>query len=472
MTTYGYISGELVRKPATQIRTERNDLFKSVFGDDLNIASTSPEGNLIGAETERESLIWELIEAVHKSQWIDTASGSSLDNVAAYKGIGRLEAQYSTATLTLATVETGSDTNIVSGSQAQQSTTQTLWETLEEVDIPAATNVVNGTVTDIEFHSANTIRYTFSASISGVSVNDAFYMTGCTYPTNDGLKKVTAVGADYVDVENLNRSDDVADETSISIAGVITDGLITVSARTTIKGAFAASQGSVDTVSNPISGWEYVGNFAAAETGRDTETDAELRARAKATSSSSKGGTIEGIKARLLEVVGVSYAAVSENRTATTDGNGLPPHSIAVTLLGGDNQTIADLLYLIKGAGINTYGSVSVNAVDDYGVNQAIYFSRPTEIDIYYIVTVTTDANYPTDGDTQISDLMVTYGATLSNGDDVLNYKLIDAIASVPGILTIEIKQVLSDPPTLTANIAIANDEVAITTADNITVSS
>ena len=123
MTTYGYISGELVRKPATQIRTERNDLFKSVFGDDLNIASTSPEGNLIGAETERESLIWELIEAVHKSQWIDTASGSSLDNVAAYKGIGRLEAQYSTATLTLATVETGSDTNIVSGSQAQQSTT-------------------------------------------------------------------------------------------------------------------------------------------------------------------------------------------------------------------------------------------------------------------------------------------------------------------------------------------------------------
>jgi len=53
-----------------------------------------------------------------------------------------------------------------------------------------------------------------------------------------------------------------------------------------------------------------------------------------------------------------------------------------------------------------------------------------------------------------------------------LNYKLIDAIASVPGILTIEIKQGLSDPPTLTANIAIANDEVAITTADNITVSS
>jgi len=85
---------------------------------------------------------------------------------------------------------------------------------------------------------------------------------------------------------------------------------------------------------------------------------------------------------------------------------------------------------------------------------------------------VTTDANYPTDGDTQISDLMVTYGATLTNGDDVLNYKLIDAIASVPGILTIEIKQGLSDPPTLTANIAIANDEVAITTADNITVSS
>ena len=53
MTTYGFTDGSLVRKPAAVIRTERNQLMQSVFGEDLNIASTTPEGNLIGAETER-----------------------------------------------------------------------------------------------------------------------------------------------------------------------------------------------------------------------------------------------------------------------------------------------------------------------------------------------------------------------------------------------------------------------------------
>lgn len=472
MTTYGYTNGNLVRKPATVIRTERNELFRDVFGNDLNIASTSPEGNLIGAETERESFIWELIEAVHKSQWVDTASGSSLDNAVAYKGLGRIEAQYATATLTLATIETGSDTNIPSGSQAQQSSTQTLWETLAEVDIPAATNVHTGTVTDIEYQSGNTIRYTFSASISGVTAGDVLYVEDATYPTNNGLKTITNVGADYVDITNLNRSDTAADETSISISGTITDGIITVSARTTLKGAYSASQGSIDTISNPVSGWDYVANFAVAEEGRARETDSELRARYKATNSRSGGGTIEGIKARLAALDGVTYVAVRENRTATTDGNGLPPHSIEVTLLGGDNQEIADLLYLVKGAGINTHGAVSVNATDDYGVTQAMKFSRPTEVPIYFIVTLTTDSNYPTDGDTQVKTAMVAYGDTLVNGDDVLNYKFIDAIASIPGILTIDIKQGTSDPPTVSTNISIATNEQAVITADDITVSS
>lgn len=470
MTTYGLDNGSFVRKTASVIRTERNQLFQSVFGEDLNIASTSPEGNLIGAESERESLIWELAQAVFYSQWIDTASGASLDNAVAYLGLGRIAARRATVTLTLATVGL-LDVDITAGTQARQSSTGVLWETLSDVTIPAASNVVEETVTDIEHQSGNTIRYTFDTSISGVTVGDVLYITGATFTTNNGLFAVSNVGADYVDVLNLNRTDNTADETTISIDGVITDGYITVDAQTVNAGAFSASQNTINTINNPINGWDYVGNFSVASAGRARETDTELRARARANRNSATGGTLSAIKARLLEVDGVTYVSARENRTAATVDS-LPPHSFEVVVLGGVDQDIADTLYDIKGAGIETYGSSSASVIDDFGVSNTMYFSRPTEQTIYLIVNVTTDSNYPADGDTQISDALVTYGATLQNGDDVLNYKLIDAIASVPGLLTIEILQGLSDPPTVSTNISISENEIASITADNITVNS
>lgn len=471
MTTYGFENGSFIRKPAAIIRTERNQLFQSVFGEDLNIASTSPEGNLIGAESEREALIQEIIEAVFYSQWIDTASGASLDNAVAYLGLGRIAARRATTSLTLATIE-ALDVDIETGTQAKQSSTAVIWETLSDVTIPAATNVIQETITDIEYQSGNTIRYTFDTTISGATVGDVLYMTGATFSTNNNLFSVSAVGSDYVDVENLNRSDDTADELSVSLDGVITDGYITVDAQTVDAGLFTASQNTINTINNPITGWDYVGNMAVASEGRAVETDTELRTRARENKNSATGGTLSSIKARLLEIDGVTYASGRENRTASIDANSLPPHSFEFVILGGDNQDIADTLYQIKGAGIETYGSVGVSVVDDFGVSNTMYFSRPTEVDIYLIVNVTHDSDYPADGDTQIQTALVTYGATLRNGDDVLNYKLIDAIAAIPGLLTIEILQGLSDPPTLTANLSIAETEVASITADDIAVNS
>lgn len=471
MTTYGFIDGSLVRKPASVIRTERNQLFQSVFGEDLNIAPTSPEGNLIGAESEREGLIWELLQAVYSSQYIGTASGASLDNAVAYLGLGRIASRQSTVVLTLATIDTGSDVTIASGSQAKQGTTSVLWETLTESVIPAATNVVEGVVTDIEYQSANTIRYTFSASISGVTVGDVLYLQTAANSTNKGLFSITAVGADYVDVENLNRSDTAADETTVTLDAVITDGVVTVDAQTVTAGAFSAIQNSINLINNPSSGWDYVGNMVIAEEGRATETDTELRARARANQNSASGGTISAIKARMLEVEGVTFASIRENRTDAAVGV-LPPHSFELVLIGGDNQDIADRLYQIKGAGIETYGTTSVSVTDDFGVSQTVKFSRPSQVDIYLIVNVTTNGDYPIDGDDQIKAALVTYGATLTNGADVLNFRLIDAIAAIPGLLTIEILQGLSDPPTVSTNISIETNEIADISTDKIVVNS
>ena len=455
--TYGLTDAGFNRKTADIIRSELESLFKGVYGEDLNVAPTSPEGNLIGALSERESLIWELIEAVYLSQYRDSASGTSLDNAVSLIGISRLDAQRSTVTLTLATEYTTADITVTAGSQASQPATGVLWETTVDATIPAAIDVLTGlNVSSITWQSGNTIRYTFSGTpdLSSVSVGDLLYTEGAINKSNNGLMSITAVDdvSDYIDVTNLARSDAAADETAGATCST-TDGYVTVSAQSVDAGPFAASFGAINTINTPVANWDYVNNLEVADTGRSTESDTDLRRRAAASTVSADGGTLNTMTARILsEINGVSYAGGRENRTNATDSNGLPPHSFEIVVVGGVDQDIATV-------------------TDDYGVSNTIYFSRVTEIQIYVELSITTDSTYPTDGDDQVKSALTDYFSTLSNGDDVLNHKLKAAVSSVDGILSITyLYQGTSSPPTSEANITITSSQVATLDAGNITI--
>ena len=474
--TYGLTDAGFNRKTADIIRSELESLFKGVYGEDLNVAPTSPEGNLIGALSERESLIWELIEAVYLSQYRDSASGTSLDNAVSLIGISRLDAQRSTVTLTLATEYTTADITVTAGSQASQPATGVLWETTVDATIPAAIDVLTGlNVSSITWQSGNTIRYTFSGTpdLSSVSVGDLLYTEGAINKSNNGLMSITAVDdvSDYIDVTNLARSDAAADETAGATCST-TDGYVTVSAQSVDAGPFAASFGAINTINTPVANWDYVNNLEVADTGRSTESDTDLRRRAAASTVSADGGTLNTMTARILsEINGVSYAGGRENRTNATDSNGLPPHSFEIVVVGGVDQDIADLIWESKPAGIETFGNTSATVTDDYGVSNTIYFSRVTEIQIYVELSITTDSTYPTDGDDQVKSALTDYFSTLSNGDDVLNHKLKAAVSSVDGILSITyLYQGTSSPPTSEANITITSSQVATLDAGNITI--
>lgn len=474
--TYGLTETGFNRKTGAVIRTELEALFKGVFGEDLNTEPTTPEGNLIGALSEREAIEWELIEAVYLSQFRDSASGTSLDNAVSLIGIGRLAAQNSTVTLTLATLNEIADVDVLTGKQVYQPGTGVLWETTADATIPTATNVLEDlVVATIAWQSANTIRYTFSDSpdLSGVTIGDQLNCVDASFSANNGLMTITAVndGSDYVDVTNLRRSDAAADETTGATCA-ITDGYVTVEAQSVDAGAFAASFGAINTIQNPVSNWDFVGNQAVADTGRATESDTDLRRRAAASTVSADGGTLNSIVARITaEVDGVSYVGGRENRTSTTDGNGLPPHSVEIVVVGGTDQDIADLIWETKPAGINTYGSDSASVTDDYGVSQTIYFSRVTEIPIYLKISLVTDATYPTDGDDQVKEALTDYFALLENGEDVLNHKLKAAISVTTGITAITyLYQGTSNPATVETNITIAASEIATLTAGDITI--
>ena len=71
------------------------------------------------------------------------------------------------------------------------------------------------------------------------------------------------------------------------------------------------------------------------------------------------------------------------NETDTTDSIGIPGHSIATVVRGGNAQAIAQAIYDKKAPGIGTYGSSVSTAVDAEGNLVPIAFTRYSDKIVY-----------------------------------------------------------------------------------------
>jgi hypothetical protein len=89
---YGLTSKGYVSKPQSVIIQEQEDILKSIFGNNINLAPSSNFGQLVGAYSEREALIWQLGEAVYASQYPNGAEGTSVDNVLSLNNMRRNKA--------------------------------------------------------------------------------------------------------------------------------------------------------------------------------------------------------------------------------------------------------------------------------------------------------------------------------------------------------------------------------------------
>jgi uncharacterized phage protein gp47/JayE len=478
--TYGLTDTGFDRKPASEIRADLVTAIRQINGlQNARIGAGSVLGNLVDVFSNEISAVWEAAEAVYHALNRDAASGQSLDNLMALVGKSRDLATQSTSTLTLWTLDTGGSVSVPAGNQVEQSDTQIAWETTADATIPAAVTVLEDLdVNNINWQSANTIRYTFSGSpdLSSVVTGDLLIVTGAGTSSNNGAFAITAVdnGADWIEVTNPNRSSAAADEAGSAATASTTDGLITVAAQAIDAGAYEATAQSIDTIVTPVSNWDGVVNLADATTGRDRETDAAFRARVALELVIAQGSTLEAIKAQVRELDGVTYVAGEENRTATVDGDGNLPHSIRITVVGGTDQDIIDAIGTYKAGGIATNGSESGTYTDPEDGAHTIYFDRVTEVNIWLILNLTTTADYPADGDTLAEAAMTDYFETLEHGEDIYNWRLIGALfeADIPGITAVEILQGTSDPPAATTTISIGATQIGAAAADRITVNS
>lgn len=143
---------------------------------------------------------------------------------------------------------------------------------------------------------------------------------------------------------------------------------IVPSADTVVALFRSAVPGEVLTVPNTITvpvtvvlGVTSVNNPTSYATlGINEETDAELKIRRQRSVSLSSQGYLAGLLAALENIPGVSSAYVFENTSDTTDGDGIPPHSIWVIVAGSaTSEEIAEVIYQKRNAGCGMKGSTT-----------------------------------------------------------------------------------------------------------------
>lgn len=243
-------------------------------------------------------------------------------------------------------------------------------------------------------------------------------------------------------------------------------GQITVTATSAEIGAKTAAANTINKISTPTLGWQTVNNPLAAAAGQPVETDAELRKRQKASTALPSLTVLDGIIGAVASLAGVTRFRGYENDSGATDTNGIPAHSMAVVVEGGDAQAIGDAIASKKTPGSPTYGTTTVTTYDKYGLPNDINFFRPTVATIGVEVTIDALQGYTTGFADLIKEAVANLLNIIEIGGDVLITKLYGPalLQGNPAGATFDLTQIRIKKNAGafgTSNIALAFNEVA-----------
>lgn len=432
----------LVIPTVNEIRESINQSIRGVAGAKVNLTDSTLIGQMVGIFSERIHKLWELAEAVHSSMNPDAATGEALVALAALTGTLQQGAESSSVVLTL----TGTPgTPVTQGSRARIPEGEE-FETEADTTIDAATAWSASTAYAVSDRVTNNARV-YECVTSGVS--DA---AGGPTTAEEDIADNTVVW------RYLGEGTGAADVDSLSVN----------------TGPIIAVSGSITEITTPVAGWTSVVNLLDATPGQDQDTDAELRTRRELELSAAGVGIVDGIRAGLLDVEGVTAVRVFVNNTDTTDADGVPPHAVECLVQGGEDQDIWDVLVDLVGAGIQTHGTEEGTAEDDEGVSHTMKFSRPVEVPVYIAVDVLKNAEeYPADGDDQIKQAIVERGDAGTTGLDTVAARISSWVFGVSGVLDVPSLFIGTAPaPATSATIPISLRELAVYDTSRITVTS
>lgn len=470
---YGISASGYYAKPLQVIDDEVDQGLRSILGDaagtdaDGKIPLESMAGQLKALIVDGLAAQWDLQEAIVANLDPTKAGGVFQDSIAALTGTLRNAARYSVAT-GLCIGDPG--TSLPVGRAATIDTTASRFATATGLSIATGT------------------AYTPSGSYL---IGDLRYIPG---HGRHFLCIATGIG------NASGPSGTAADITAGNAhwkhlgAGI---GIVHAPFVADVVGAIGVATGSLSTIATPVSGWNAIYNLLAGDAGALEETDSALRVRRDQELAAAGNTTVDAIRANLLALnegstdaahVPVTSCTVFYNDTDITDSTGLPPHSIECLVQDGTDGDIAQTVWDSVGAGTRTYGNTSGTATDSEGNTHTVYWTRPTQVQIWVYGVGRYDATeWPSGSETVVAETMksalLTYTADWPPAKDVRTSPLIAAMMRgpagttggvalvpapdgsdpVPGLLELETISIsTATGVTGTAQIAITGRQIAV----------
>lgn len=449
------------------------------FTDALGPVNTNPDaviGQIIGIFAAALDDAYETLQANYDSMYPYSAEGTSLDGAVAFVGLERLAAAPTTVTAVcygaestlipaLALVRSGDNRQYAANADTviSRSSAADVEITIITVTNSANYQVIAGGVSHVYMSDASATAAEITAGLAALFDTDVYTATA----SGDKLSLRSANG--YSDFS-------LTIDSKMSITKLGTP----VNFTAVEMGAHVLPINALNKIDSSIIGFDEINNLAAGDTGRDVETDEELRIRHRDSVRATGSATAAAIRARILaEVDSVTYARVYENRTNVIDAFNLPPHSVETVMSGGDNQAVANKLFELKPAGIETYGNTSVQVTDENGDIQTAKFSRST--DKYAWIRVSVNLLYSEETLTTsvvdaIKAAVITYGDSIGIGEDIITQRIYGPIyAATEGIGSITVEAALTNLPSdtpsyVTSNISVGRAELALFDEVRITV--
>jgi uncharacterized phage protein gp47/JayE len=238
--------------------------------------------------------------------------------------------------------------------------------------------------------------------------------------------------------------------------------------RSSDTGAYSVVAGTELAIVTIVKGWDSATAENDSEEGEEEETDPELLARFYVSRAKPSTNCVDGTLAEIYTLTDVRSAVALENRTGTTDTNGVEPYTVNYVVDGGENRLIGEAIYR-KWNGSGLQGSVNVPVKRYRGKLFDVKFDRPAPVDISASITVRRRQNF-TYVDTQsiIDNLVAMY---FDIGEPVYTLDVAAVIDETAGIYVTEL--LLSrdgEDPKSTAVIDIAAREQARFLSGNITI--
>lgn len=473
------------------VEAQIDDAIQQAFGGNIDLSSDSLMGVYADVFGISETELWELSQAVYDSANLMSAEGYLLDNLALLVGIVRLPASSTRGVLWVG----AKDGTVLPAESRFQSIVGDYF--ISEL----ATNITTGAcvrttmvVSDLVQGESYTVTINGNVFRREATANqtkmDILKYFEEVLPT-DGVV-TTELGGTQTDpfliIEHVEPTTtmDISATSYLSFPEVICPTIISAEE----VGAIEVEPNTVTTYvpdSNSQITLDYISNPLSLVTGRELESDGDLRARLLVHYTTVAGGTPDAIANTVRGLEGVNSVKVIENLTTTTNSRGMPPKSFQVIVDKGTDQLIAEAIWSAKPAGIHCYAdrfsplTISKNVLDYNSQSHLIRFIRPVTryVWIYCQYTLYSEEIFPTSGELIMKEELAAFGQTLGIGNDIIPDRFYPSVyRNVKGVDDVELYFAVTDdlntPPVFPADyhqniITISDEEVTNFSAIRVT---